>query len=199
MIKEIGLTGGIGSGKSTVARAMMALGYQVYFADERAKSLYDEDLELMSKVKALVGHDVYDKNEKLIRPKLAERIFADQQLLSQINGLVHPAVGQDFRRWMAELPSVYDKKFILKEAAILYEAGSYKTCHGVLAVYAPISLRLARVGKRDNADQGQVRSRMAHQWPDAKKLLRSDFVIYNDGIHPLTPQIAAAIQHFERI
>jgi dephospho-CoA kinase len=197
MIKQIGLTGGIGSGKSTVARAFLALGYQVYFADDRAKALYDEDSVLKANVKALVGPEIYDANDKLIRPMLASRIFADKTLLAAINGLVHPAVAKDYAAWLASIPVTYDKKFVLKEAAILYEAGSYQSCVGVLIVYAPVKLRLQRVMNRDAANEGQIRARMAQQWPDARKLLRSDFVIYNDGIHPLTPQIARAIQYFD--
>ncbi len=198
MIQQIGLTGGIGSGKSTVARAFLALGYQVYFADDRAKALYNEDIELKSKVKSLLGEDIFDEQDQLIRTKLAELIFANKELLTKINALVHPAVARDYQLWMDSLPQDYAKKFVLKEAAILYESGSYKQCDGVVMVYAPIGLRLDRVAKRDQTTLQQVKSRMANQWPDSQKMLRADFVIFNDGIHPITSQIAAAIQYFDK-
>jgi dephospho-CoA kinase len=198
MIQQIGLTGGIGSGKSTVARAFMSLGYHVYFADDRAKVLYDEDNDLKTSVKELLGDGIYDDRDNLIRSKLAERIFTNKELLAKINALVHPAVGRDYQLWLKALPKNYEKKFVLKEAAILYESGSYKQCDGVLMVYAPIGLRLDRVATRDQTTLQQVQARMAHQWPDSRKMLRADFVIFNDGVHPITRQIAAAIQFFDQ-
>ncbi|HEX2898343.1 MAG TPA: dephospho-CoA kinase, partial [Bacteroidia bacterium] len=96
-------------------------------------------------------------------------------------------------------PAEYSKEFVLKEAAILFEAGSYTALDGVIMVYAPIQVRLERVCKRDGVTDAQIRARMTNQWPDSTKLLRSDFVIYNDGIHHFSPQVTAAIQHFNHL
>lgn len=199
MMRAIGITGGIGSGKSTIARTFQSLGYLVYFADDRAKALYDENATLKAAVKELASADVYDADDKLIRPHLAARIFSDKALLAKINALVHPAVASDYEDWIKAIPAEYSKEFVLKEAAILFEAGSYTALDGVIMVYAPIQVRLERVGKRDGVTDAQIRARMTNQWPDSTKLLRSDFVIYNDGIHHFSPQVTAAIQHFNHL
>lgn len=201
MMLEIGLTGGIGSGKSTVARAFEALGYQVYYADDRAKLLYNTDAELRSALEAIVGPEttLYDADGQLIRSQLAALIFADQALLAKVNALVHPAVTRDYERWRKALPASYGKRAIFKEAAILFEAGTNTSLHGVIMVYAPKGLRLARVQQRDGSDSAQVLARMAKQWPDAQKLERADFIIYNDGIHPILPQIQQAIQWMDSL
>lgn len=196
MRNVIGITGGIGSGKSTVARAFEALGYAVYIADQRAKILYDFDTELKTSVKQLVGTEIYDAEDKLIRAKLAARIFADSKLLAQINALVHPAVKRDFEAWLSEIPQNYPHAFVLKEAAILFEVGTNNGLAAVIMIYAPMQVRISRVQARDGVTVKQVRERMANQWADNKKVLLSDFVIYNDGTHPIPPQIEAAIVKF---
>jgi dephospho-CoA kinase len=196
MMREIGITGGIGSGKSTVARLFEQSGYRVYYADDRAKLLYDQDSELKAAVKKLLGEDIYSEEDKLIRPKLAERVFADKSLLAKINALVHPAVGRDYQNWLETLPKDYTLPFVLKEAAILFEARTNTALDGVIMVYAPIRVRIARVIQRDGISEVQVLARLANQWADSIKLNRSDFVIYNDRHHDLAPQVAAAVRYF---
>ena len=192
-MKEIGITGGIGSGKSTVARIFEAMGYQVYYADNRAKALYFEDQEVISAVKVTFGEDIYLPNGELDREKLAGIVFNEKAKLSQLNAIVHPAIFRDFDRWkLALAQSGYNKSFLLKEAAILFESGSHLGLDGVIQVYAPKSLRLQRVTARDASQRSQVLARMVHQWPDSQKIRRADFVIYNDGQHEVIPQVMAA-------
>ncbi|MFM2376118.1 MAG: dephospho-CoA kinase [Bacteroidota bacterium] len=196
MALTIGLTGGMGSGKTTVGRSFEALGYQVYYADDRAKLLYDVDDHLKRMITQVAGSDVYDSNDKLIRARLSEKIFQDKALLSKVNALVHPAVKRDFESWREAIPETYARPFILKEAAILFEAGTDTALDGVITVYAPKRTRLARVLHRDGTHAEHVLARMNHQWPDGMKILCSDFIIYNDGLHAISTQIAASIRHF---
>jgi dephospho-CoA kinase len=196
MTLTIGLTGGIGSGKTTVGRSFEALGYHVYYADDRAKLLYDMDEHLKRMIKQMAGNDVYDSHDQLIRAKLSEKIFEDKVLLSKVNALVHPAVRRDFESWRTAIPETYTLPFILKEAAILFEAGTDAALDGVIMVYAPKRTRLSRVLNRDGTQAEQVLARMNHQLSDGVKILRSDFIIFNDGIHAISTQIAASIGYF---
>ncbi|MEM0998528.1 MAG: dephospho-CoA kinase [Bacteroidota bacterium] len=199
-VLEVGLTGGIGSGKSTVARIFETLGYRVYSADDRAKAMYREDATVIREVKSLFGADIFRPDGSLNRAKLAQTVFSDRAKLAQLNALVHPATLRDFARWRIQLrESGYAKPFLLKEAAILFEAGSDRELGATLAVYAPKQVRLARVTARDKSDPAQVLARMDNQWSDLRKVQRSDFVIYNDGQHPVIPQVRAAERFFQAI
>lgn len=193
---EVGLTGGIGSGKSTVARIFETLGYRIYYADDRAKALTLENPSVIAQIKKAFGEDMYLENGVLDRKKMAGIVFQDKDRLAVLNGIVHPATRQDFADWMEQIPPDYDKNFILKEAAILFESGSYQDMEAVISVYAPKSVRLERVLSRDGATPEQVLSRMDNQWPENYKLRKADFVIYNDGSHPIIPQITAAARFF---
>ena len=196
-MREIGITGGIGSGKSLVASIFESIGYKVYYADVRAKALYREDAAVMDAVKGLFGEDIYLDDGQIDRAKLAGIVFQDQGMLKKLNAIVHPATGRDFVRWRADLTANgYDKPFLLKEAAILYEAGSHKALDGVIEVFAPKETRIKRVIGRDSADRGQVLARMDKQYPELFKLRAADFVIYNDGRHMVSPQVLAAIGYF---
>lgn len=193
---EIGLTGGIGSGKSYVARIFESMGFQCYYADQRAKALYIEDQHLKQQVIELFGADIYTPDGQLDRAQLGSIVFNDREKLAQLNAIVHPATLEDFFRWKKQLlESGYDKPFLLKEAAILFEAQTADHLDQVITVYAPKSLRLKRVIQRDNTDPQAVLARMDKQFPDLYKITHADFVIYNDG-HALAPQIEAAIAYF---
>lgn len=197
---EIGLTGGIGSGKSTVARIFGTLGYQVYYADDRAKALYREDQEVIDSVSELFGADIFLPDGELDRKRLAGIVFSDREKLAQLNAIVHPATLRDFVRWKENLlQNGYDQPLLFKEAAILFEAGSDRSVQAVISIYAPKSVRLQRVVNRDGTNRRQVLDRMSHQWPDIRKVRRSDFVIYNDGHHAVIPQVLAAEAHFKAI
>lgn len=197
MMLQIGLTGGIGSGKTTVAKIFEQAGYRVYYADTRAKALYVEDEALKAAIIELVGPEVYDENGQLDRQRFGQIIFNDKQILNAVNAIVHPAVARDFENWVNATPADYPHKFVLKEAAILFESGSHKQADGIICIYAPKTLRLQRVQTRDNVDRQAVVARMRNQWPDIEKVLASDFVIYNDGEHALIPQVLKAIDHFK--
>lgn len=198
-MKEIGITGGIGSGKTTVARIFESMGYAVYFADARAKALYVEDAEVKAAVIALFGADIYLKTGEIDRKKLAGIVFQDKEKLQALNAIVHPATGRDFANWLAELEGAgYDKAFVLKEAAILFEAKAHERLHGVIEVYAPKSIRVDRVCKRDGVEPAQVLARMGKQFPELYKLRNADFVIYSDGVHHLIPQVQQAVHYFSQ-
>ncbi|MFN8397727.1 MAG: dephospho-CoA kinase [Bacteroidia bacterium] len=196
MVRQIGITGGIGSGKTTVARKFIDRGFLVYFADDRAKAIYDENEAVKTQVKAIAGADVYDEAGRLRRPALAERIFKDKALLKQINAVLHPAVARDYAAWIEAIPASYDRPFVMKEAAILMEVGNHLPLQGTITVYAPKSIRIKRVISRDSSSSEQVLSRMANQWSDFPKMQQADFILFNDGIHPIDPQIEAAIKQF---
>jgi dephospho-CoA kinase len=199
-LMEIGLTGGIGSGKSTVARIFETLGYQVYYADDRAKALYREDESVIESVKELFGKGIFSAEGELDRKRLAGIVFSDTNKLEQLNAIVHPATLRDFDRWKSNLlAGGYDKPLLFKEAAILFEAGSDRDLQAAISIYAPKNIRLDRVANRDGTNREQVLARMQHQWPDIRKIHHSDFVIYNDGRQAVIPQVLAAEAHFTAI
>lgn len=183
-MKIVGLTGGIGSGKSTVADFFSLLEIPVYKADSAAKTLMDNDIELISGIQALLGPESYSKG-KLNRTYIASKIFSNPALLAQMNALVHPAVKKNFMAWVRAQKSPY----VIREAAILFESGTYQDCDFIITVFAPENMRLSRVVKRDSTEIEEVKKRMANQWPDEKKIERSQAVIYNDDLQLLIPQI----------
>ena len=188
MIK-LGITGGIGSGKTTVCRILEVLGIPVYYADDRAKQLYLEDAGVMQAVKQLFGDDIYHHGE-LKRAEVAKRVFSDKQLLQKLNAIVHPAVEKDFAEWAAKYS---DKAFVVKEAAILFENEGYKKLDLNVLVTAPEKLRIKRVVKRDGISEEQVKDRIKNQWPDEKKIPLADFVIKCDEEHLVIPQVMDVI------
>jgi dephospho-CoA kinase len=192
-MKLVGVTGGIGSGKSYVCRLLEAQGYPCYYADDRAKALMGTDPVLRAGLTKLFGEQTYTADGSLDRAYLAKQIFGDAAKLAQMNALVHPAVGQDSRRWLKEESVANGKAFALREAAILFESGAYKDCDLVVTVYAPEATRLARVLERDKTTSEAVLARMAKQLPEQQKMLAADFVVYNDGVHALAPQIEQLI------
>lgn len=196
---RVGLTGNIGSGKSTVARLFERLGVPVYYADRRAKSLMVSDPDLRQSITDLFGPDAYvdyrssnptvtgaTDSPTLNRAWIAERIFADDSLLTSLNGIVHPAVAADALRWHRSHP---EQAYTLHEAAITYETGGDRALDYVIVVTAPEEIRLARVRQRDGTTPEQIRARMAKQWPEAEKIARADHRIINDGHHLLLPQV----------
>ncbi|MDW3647011.1 MAG: dephospho-CoA kinase [Bacteroidia bacterium] len=193
---KIGITGGIGSGKSYICRIFESLGYKIYYADQQAKSLMYTDAQLVAEVKDLLGERAYTSDEKLDRAYVGGIVFNDPDKLKELNALVHPAVGRDFYRWYAEISEDYPHSFVLKEAAIMYESGSYKDADAVITVYAPKSVRLERVLSRESISEEAVLARMAQQWPESEKMKRADFTIINDGKHHLLPQIREIIRKY---
>jgi dephospho-CoA kinase len=181
---QVGITGGIGSGKSLVCDIFKILKIPVYSSDERAKVLMNSDEELKGEIIALFGPDSYC-SKGLNRSFIAQKVFKNEDLLNQLNNLVHPAVGNDYKNWVGNQTS----KYILKEAAILYESGAYKDCDKVIVVSSPDSLRIQRVMKRDGISHDEVLQRMKNQWTQTKKESMADFVIFNDEQNALIPQV----------
>lgn len=173
-MKIIGLTGGIGSGKTTVARMFEELGVPVYYADDEAKKLNDTSETIKTGLTNLLGNELY-KEGKLDRKKLAEIIFSDKKILEKVNQIIHPEVAAHFKEWVSRQKSPY----VLKEAAILFESGSYQFCDAVILVTAPEEERILRVMQRDNVTREQVMARMRNQWPEEQKKALADYIIEN--------------------
>lgn len=184
MIK-VGITGGIGSGKSVVCKIFQQLGILVYSADIEAKKLYDDD-EVRQKVKTIFGDSVIDKHGKLNKKALSEIIFKDNDLREKLNAIIHPAVKEHFSKWL----SLHEhEKYILKEAAILFESGTNKGLDYVITVSAPSELRIKRTMQRDGIGEEEVKRRIKTQMSEEEKIKRSDFVIVNDETQLLIPQV----------
>ncbi len=181
---RVGLTGGIGSGKSTVASFFRELGAPVYDSDRRAKDLMNGDTDLREAITTLLGAEAY-KDGSLNRQWIAGRVFSDPELLSSLNALVHPAVREDFNLWSAAQKAPY----VLQEAAILMENGGNKHLDRTILVTAPESVRIARVVERDDVQAADVRERMENQWKDSDKIPLADFVIENTNLENTRRQV----------
>jgi len=174
MIK-IGLTGGIGSGKTTVAEVFAQLGISIYLSDDRAKALMVNDEGLQSAIISLFGEQSYESGQ-LNRSYIASKVFSDKKELEKLNALVHPALKKDFDLWCIEQTCPY----ILKEAAILFESGANKGLDKVILVEASAEIRKGRVMRRDKVSSESVLARMEMQWSDERKKALSDYIILND-------------------
>ncbi len=183
MIK-VGLTGGIGSGKSTVAKVFEVLGIPVYYADDAAKRLMNTDEELKEKIKLQFGNEVY-KNGKLDKIYLAEIVFSSPEKLNKLNSIVHPATINDAEKWMKQHTTAYS----IKEAALIFESGAQQQLDYVIGVTAPVPLRIQRTMHRDGITREDVIARMDKQMDDTIKMKLCDFVIKNDEQQMLLPQI----------
>jgi len=193
---RIGITGGIGSGKSIVARLFAALGVPVYDSDSRAKHLMAHDQLLRAQLVAAFGPETYTVEGALNRVHLAQRVFKDAAQVAQLNGLVHPRVGQDFEDWVTAQIAA-GQPYILKEAALLYESGAYRQLDRIITVFAPPEVRAARVLSRDaHRSPADVQAIMNQQLGDEEKLQRADYVIYNDDSQLVLPQVLALDEAF---
>lgn len=181
---RIGLTGGIGSGKTVVSTLLGVMGVPVYDSDERTKALYDEDESLKTALRARFGESLFDGG-RLNRALLAELIFSDCKALSDVNVLVHPVVEADFQRWAALQTAPY----VVQESAILFEAGLAPFCDLVVVVSAPEDLRIQRVCKRNGCTPESVRERMQWQLNEQERLAQADRVLVNDDVKALIPQV----------
>lgn len=184
MSLKIGLTGGIGSGKTTVAKVFELLNVPVYYADDASKRLYKTDKEVISRLKKHFGDDIYNGDE-LNRTKLASLVFNNPQKLALLNGIVHPPTIRDAQEWMRLQTAPY----IIKEAALLFESGSAAGLDYIIGVYAPQHIRLKRVMDRDNSNRDEVLTRMNHQIDEEIKMKLCDFVIRNSEQELLIPQV----------
>lgn len=195
---RIGITGGIGSGKSIASRLFQALGVPIYDADSRARWLMENGPELRQQLSTAFGPTTYDAAGRLNRSVLAGTVFNNPALLAQLNGLVHPHVGTDFEAWAATQAAA-GHDYVLKEAALLFEAGSYKQLDRIITVYAPLAVREARVLRRDpHRTPADVQAIMAKQMSEEEKMQRADYVLTNDDVQPLLPQVLALHAAFSR-
>lgn len=181
---KIGLTGGIGSGKSTVAAIFEVLGIPVYYADDAAKRLMNEDEELKEKIQLQFGNEVYT-NGQLNRKRLAEIVFASPEKLALLNALVHPATLQDAENWMQKQNTPY----AIKEAALIFESGAQEHLDYVIGVTAPAPLRIQRTMHRDGISREEVIARMDKQLDETIKMKLCDFILVNNEQEMLMPQI----------
>ncbi|WP_296682266.1 dephospho-CoA kinase [Flavobacterium sp.] len=174
MSKIIGLTGGIGSGKTTLATYIESLGIPVFIADDEAKKLV-QSAEVLGEIKAIFGETIFE-NGQLNRQQLAAIVFSNPEKLSQLNGIIHPAVKKQFKIWLDQNQS---DPFVVYEAAILFESGSYQNCDYIITITAPFEDRIARVMQRDNSSREQVLNRINAQWTDEQRTAKSNFIIEN--------------------
>ncbi len=184
-MKKIGITGGIGSGKTTVSKIFSVLGVAVYNADERAKYLLNYDVDVIKKVKEIFGDEIYFEN-KINRKRLSALVFNQTDLLKKLNGIVHPAVFDDFDKWCA---TQKNQPYILKEAALIFETIIHQRLDKIIVIAAPEKIKIERVMRRDNISAQQVQSRMNSQFSEEEKLQRADFIIYNDEQQLVMPQV----------
>lgn len=183
-----GITGGIGSGKTTVCRLFETLGVPVYYADYWAKWLLNHDPELKRGVLELFGPQAYTEQGEYDRAFVAGVVFANREKLEALNALAHPAVERHSRAWHEEQAAL-GKPYTLKEAALLVESGSHRFLDRLIVVTSPEPLRIRRVMQRDGLTEAQVRARMNSQLPESEKVKLADFVVTNDGVRMLIPQV----------
>ena len=184
-MKIIGLTGGIGSGKTTIAKVFSSLGIPVFNSDTTAKKLY-EDLEIINTITAILGNKVLDENGRINKIKMAEIIFNDSEKLNSINRFIHPKVKNKFDEFCEVNRNT---NYIIKEAAILFESGSYKNLDGVICVVSPLELRVKRVLIRDQQTEAEILKRISNQWSDEQRVARSNWVINNEENNTLLDQV----------
>lgn len=182
---KVGITGGIGTGKSTVTRIFKSLGIPVYNADEAAKRLMLTNAQLSSALRELFGKDIFPEDKPFDRRKLAAIVFHQPELLAKLNSLVHPAVGEDYIQWQKHQTSPYT----LREAAILFESGTHIDLDAVIMVDAPEELRIQRIKERDNRSEEEIKAIMQRQWSSEEIRSRANFIIKNDELHALLPQV----------
>lgn len=176
-MKIIGLTGGIGSGKTTVSKIFASLGVPVFFADDEAKKLY-EDPEVIEQAKSVLqSNDIVDDKGKIIRQKIATIIFNDEKKRSALNQLLHPLVKKRFDEWM----SAQSFSYCIREAAILIESGSYKDCDEIIVVASSMEKRINRVMERDGVKREDVEKRINSQITDDERMKYANFVIQNNS------------------
>ena len=183
-MKIVGLTGGIGSGKTTVANMFQALGISIYIADEEAKKLMASSKVIKRKLIALFGEKAY-VNDALNKPYIADTIFKNRLLLEKMNAIIHPRVAGHFKKWLIKQKSPY----VIKEAAILFENEAYKQCDLIITVTAPKELKIKRLLSRDSMTIEKIEAIMNNQWNDEEKMKLSDYVIVNSELENTRKQV----------
>ncbi|WP_443946380.1 dephospho-CoA kinase [Pedobacter sp. AW1-32] len=184
---KVGITGGIGSGKTTICKVFEVLGIPVFYADAEAKNVMVDDETLIAGIKAEFGTESYFYDGKLNNKHIAGIVFNDEAKLAKLNALVHPAVFRAFDFWEAQI--IEDVPYTLKEAALLFESGSYKMCDTTILVTAPLEVKLKRVMQRDQVTAEQVQARITKQWSDEEKVKLANHFVLNDEAHSIIAQV----------
>ena len=183
---KIGITGNIGSGKTTVSKLFKVLGTPVFYADDEAKKVMVTDGVLVDNIKLAFGKDAYFDDGTLNRKYIAGIVFSNDEQLTRLNSLVHPATFRAFDKWVSSVSGV---PYVLKEAALLFETDSFKMCDYCVLVTAPLETRIKRVIKRDGLTRAGIAGRESKQIPEEKKSLLADYVIVNDDLQLVIPQV----------
>jgi dephospho-CoA kinase len=188
-LKKIGITGGIGAGKSMVGHVLEAMHFPVYYSDQESKKLVDSHPQIREDLQKLLGNEIYLDNT-INRVFLAEKIFKDSEIREKVNAIIHPHVRLGFEKWTTAQQS----KLVFNEAAILFETGAYQIMDATILVTAPLEVKIQRVQLRDRITTEQVLDRMSNQWTDEQKIPLTDFILVNDEVQPLVSQIEAVIE-----
>jgi len=186
-MKKIGITGGIGAGKTLVCRIFEVIGIPVFYADEEAKNIMENDPDVISSIKQLLGHKAYIPSGQLNRSWISNQVFTNPGLLRQLQEIVHPAVHNKFEHWSARHKD--DTPYVLEEAALLVENKTYLALDGLIVVTCPQELRIQRVMERDSVDEQQVIQRINRQLREEQKSAVANYLIVNDGMHSLIKQV----------
>lgn len=194
---KVGITGGIGSGKSLIRKIFAIEGHPVYDADYAGKWLLNNDETVKLFVRKAFGDSIYNSEGKLDRKHMASIVFADKEKLKNLTDIVHPAVALHSMDWFKKIKG--NAKFAIKEAAVLFESGSYKALDKIITVTAPLDLRIKRVMKRDNTNKEEVLKRAEKQMSDEEKIALSDYVIENFGRNKLLPQVLDIKKKLENV
>lgn len=191
---QVGVTGGIGSGKSLVCRMFSSLGIPVYDADARAKNVMTTDGILVEQIKKEFGSLSYHPDGSLNRKHLSQTVFGNIERLQTLNALVHPRVAADYQAWVAAHTA---SPYVVREAALLFEAGVSASLGQTIVVYAPEEVRIRRVMERDpQRTESEIRNIMGNQWSDEEKMKRANHIIQNDEQHLVIPQVLRLHQQF---
>lgn len=196
MQKIIGITGGIGSGKSLICKVFSILGVPIYDADSRAKLLINNDLEVKNLIQKLLGEQAYTSSGEYNRAWVASQVFNNPELLKQLNAIVHPRVRQDSQSWIQKYPKA---PFLLYEAALMKAAGDGNFFDKIIVVNAPIVLRIKRVQQRDNRTEQEIKDIIARQISDTERLSFADYIIENNEKHPVLEQVLGLYQEIGKI
>lgn len=190
----VGLTGGIGSGKTTVAQLFETMGCVIYNSDDRAKQLYYTP-SVKKQVINLLGNDAYLNEHEINKDFISQKVFSNSQLLEQLNNIIHPAVKADFILFQSKYNP---ETLIIKETALLFETGIYKNVDYSILITAPLQIKIERVTKRNAISEKEILKRMSSQWTDEQKKPLANFIIINDNTHPLIPQVLKIIQTIKK-
>lgn len=190
----VGLTGGIGSGKTTVAKLFQTMGCAIYNSDERAKELYF-DPHVKQQVISLLGAEAYVSDTEINKEYISKKVFSDTLLLHKLNGIIHPAVKKDFDHFVGQFAK---DAIIIKETALLFEIGIQKDLDYTILVTASVDTKIDRVIKRNHITREEVEKRMHAQWTDEQKIPLANFVIYNNPSDALIPQVLKAIENLNK-